>query len=372
MTSSPAVLRHERLFDLALAAVTTVAFVAVALATGVRSPWDAAIPLGLVLGALLLGRRRWPLAVLGLSVIAILVYHLAQWSPAGWIWPLSVAYVTAAAASRVRWVAAIGAAVLVYSAYDAWPIIDTNVVRYVVHVFGEGLLLALLIAAGLAARAAQRSRQNLREAHGRALVAEERLRVAREVHDIVGHAMAIVGIHLNVAAETLQDEPEEAAAALRLAQDVRNKAMADLSHLVEVLRDSPASAEPQPDLAAMDLLLADVGNAGLEVAFDTRGEPGAVPATAAVAVYRIVQEALANTLKHSRATKVAVTIVYGTGAVSVTVVDDGRTGPETVSERHGVSGMRERVTALGGTLTAGQAQEGFTVRAEIPVPDSEL
>jgi hypothetical protein len=147
---APIYVRHfDKLVDLALAAITVVVFVAAALATFVQSPWDGAIQLALVLAVLVLFRRRWPMFVLLLSVAAIVVYHLFSWSPAGWIWPASVAYFTAAATVRVRW-AAVGIAQLVYSAIDARWIIDRNLTRYLIHTVGEGLLLAVLIGAGLA------------------------------------------------------------------------------------------------------------------------------------------------------------------------------------------------------------------------------
>ncbi|MBG0816089.1 hypothetical protein [Planomonospora sp. ID82291] len=153
-----AIRRFARIVDLSLAAVTVVVFVAVALATGVRSPWSAVIPCALFLGAILLLRRRLPIAVLLLSVAAVFAYHFVSWSPAGWIWPVSAAYFTAAATSHVRWVAAIGVAQLVYSAVDARWMLDRNVTRYLIHTLGEGLLLAALVAAGLAYATSLRSR----------------------------------------------------------------------------------------------------------------------------------------------------------------------------------------------------------------------
>ncbi|MER7506678.1 hypothetical protein AB0L05_41150 [Nonomuraea pusilla] len=157
--------RFGTLVDLALAAVTVVMFVAATVATYVQTPWDGAIQLALVLAVLILLRRRWPMAVLLLSVGAIFVYHLSSWSPAGWIWPASVAYFTAAATSRVRWVAAVGAAQLVYSAVDARWIIDRNMERYLIHTVGEGLLLAVLISGGLAHAASLRWRDRLQPCH---------------------------------------------------------------------------------------------------------------------------------------------------------------------------------------------------------------
>ncbi|MCP2344019.1 hypothetical protein [Nonomuraea roseoviolacea] len=148
---APAYVRHfDKLVDLTLAAITVVVFVAAALATFVQSPWDGAIQLALVLAVLMLFRRRWPMLALLLSIAAIFVYHLSSWSPAGWIWPASVVYFTAAATPRVRWAVAIGVAQLIYSAIDARWIIHQNLTRYLIHTVGEGLLLTVVIGAGLA------------------------------------------------------------------------------------------------------------------------------------------------------------------------------------------------------------------------------
>ncbi|MFB4283760.1 MULTISPECIES: sensor histidine kinase [unclassified Nonomuraea] len=368
----PAPVRHfARIVDVALAAATVVFYVAVALAIGIHSPWFGTIPLALFLGALLLVRRRRPMTVLLLSVAGLFVYLLVKGeAPAGWIWPASVAYFTAAATSRVRWVTAVGVAVLAYSAFDFRRVLDLNPTRYVFHVVGEGLLLAILIAAGLTYAAVTRWRERLRETDSRAQAAEERLRVSHEVHDIVAHTLAVVGVQLNVAADALEEDPAAAAAALRLAKDVRNRAMADLRSLITVLRDHPGDTAPQPSLAALGTLVDDARATGLEVIFDERGDPADVPAMPSIAVYRVVQESLANTLKHAAASRAEVTIGYGARSVTVEVVDNGRGSPAEVTEGHGLAGMRERVSALGGTLTAGPVAGGFAVRAGIPVAGS--
>lgn len=371
----PASVRHfARITDITLAALTLVFFVAVALATGVHSPWRGTIPLGLLLGALLLVRRRWPMTVLLLSIGGIFVYHLTgHWSPAGWIWPVAVAYFTAATTPRVRWVLAIGLAQLVYSAVDFRLVLDRNPTWYVFHVAGEGLLLAILIAAGLTYAAAMRWRERLRETDSRAHAAEERLRVSHEVHDVIAHTLAVVGVQLNVAADALEEDPAAAAAALRLAKDVRNRAMADLRSLITVLRDNPADTAPQADLASLDTLIADARAAGLEVTLDEHGDRAAVPAITAIAIHRVVQESLANTLKHAGASKAKVTIGYQPRSITVEITDNGRSVPggADVAEGHGLAGMRERVSALGGALTAGPVPGGgFAVRADIPVAGS--
>ncbi|UBU10252.1 sensor histidine kinase [Nonomuraea gerenzanensis] len=381
---APAPVRHlAGITDVALAVITFVFFVAVALATGIYnrwvgpislSPWDGPIQVGLYLGALLLVRRRRPMTVLLLSVAGMVVYHnvLGMWSPAGWIWPIAVAYFTAATTRHVRWVAVVGVAQLVHSAIDAYPIIDNNVFRYVFHVAGEGLLLAVLIAGGLTYAAAMRWRERLRESDERARVAEERLRVSHEVHDVIAHTLALVGVQLNVAADALDDQdPAAAATALRVAKDVRNRAMTDLRSLIATLRDDSGDTAPQPGLSDVGTLIADARAAGLEVTLDERGDPAAVPAMPAIALYRVVQESLANTLKHAGASRAGVTIDYRPGWVMVEVTDDGR-GATEIIDGHGLAGMRERVSALGGTLTAGPVPGGFAVRAEIPVAGSAV
>jgi len=370
----PASVRHSaRMVDGVLATLTVIGFTIGAIAAGVHSPWQGTIPLALFLGGLLLLRRRRPMTVLLLSIAGIFVYRLTSDFEGGWIWPASVAYFTAAASPRVRWVAVIGVAQLVYSAVDFRWVLDRSTGRFVIHIAGEGLLLAFLLAAGVAYAAAQRWRERLRETDSRARDAEERLRVSREVHDIVAHTLAVVGVHLNVAADTLQEEPAEAAAALRMAQEVRNRAMADLASLIGVLREGPDGTAPQPGLASLGTLIADARAAGLGVIFDERGTPSGVPAVTAVAVYRIVQESLANTLKHSGASRAEVTIGYQPRSVTVEIVDDGRgDSGSAVHEGHGLAGMRERVRALGGALTAGTVPGGFAVRAEIPVAGSAL
>ncbi|GAB3887738.1 hypothetical protein GCM10027612_27060 [Microbispora bryophytorum subsp. camponoti] len=192
------------------------------------------------------------------------------------------------------------------------------------------------------------------------------------MHDIVAHTLAVVGVHLNVAADTLREEPAEAAAALRLAQDVRNRAMKDLNSLIAVLREGPAGTAPQPDVSALGALVADARAAGLDVTLRENGDLSTIPAPASVAIHRIVQEALANTLRHSGATTAQVAVGRHPRSVTVEVTDNGKGAPTGggITDGNGLTGMHERVRTLGGTLTAGPAHQGFTVRAEIPVAGS--
>ena len=213
--------------------------------------------------------------------------------------------------------------------------------------------------------------------------AEERVRIAHELHDLISHTLAVVGVHLNVALDTLESAPDEARDALRLAKDVRGRAMADLRALVEVLRDGSATTTESPtaQLDGLASLIEQVRAAGIDVELQEAGDRSAVPAPVALAGYRIVQEALTNTVRHAGATRAVVALCYEPARVTVTVTDDGtHDGTATTGEPagasptghgptgHGIAGMRERVDALGGLLRVGPAAGGgFTVQATIPV-----
>jgi signal transduction histidine kinase len=175
----------------------------------------------------------------------------------------------------------------------------------------------------------------------------------------------VVGVHLNVALDSFGAEPDAARDAVRLAQDVRGRAMNDLKALVDVLRDG-SPIEPAGGLDGLDRLAAQVREAGLEVTVTETGDRSSVPAPVATAVYRVVQESLTNTVRHAGATRAEVLLRYESVEVTVEVRDDGH-GSGPVIDGHGIPGMRERVAALGGALTAGPGKTGFTVRATIPL-----
>jgi signal transduction histidine kinase len=142
--------------------------------------------------------------------------------------------------------------------------------------------------------------------------------------------------------------------------------MTDLKALVDVLREGDTPAEPAAGLEALERLADQVRGAGLEVSLTEFGERRDVPAPVATAVYRVVQESLTNTVRHAGAGRVAVTLRYAPTSVVVDVQDDGH-GTGALRDGHGIAGMRERVAALGGALTAGPGRTGFGVRAMIPI-----
>jgi len=201
-----------------------------------------------------------------------------------------------------------------------------------------------------------------REIDARRRRAEERVEIARDLHDVVSHTLAVVGVHLNVALDAFDSDPDEARESLRLAQQVRGRAMTDLKSLVGVLREGA----PIDDLDGLERLAEQVRAAGVAVSLNEFGDRSEVPTPVATAVYRVVQESLTNTVRHAGASRVAVTVRYAPASVVVHVQDDGA-GAGTMADGHGISGMRERVAALGGALTAGPGKTGFAVRATIPI-----
>lgn len=355
-------LTRVRVLDLCLALLTTIGLCTGLAAVGAPLGWEGPVSLALFLGGVLLVRRRWPITVLLLSAAAVIAYQGAGLFEGGWIWPLSPALFSAATLASFPAASAIGAVVLAYGTAVQWAGPSAALARGGV----ELLWLALL----LAGASAWRQYRRWQEEHDARLVqleetrlAEQRLQISREVHDVVAHTLAVVGVHLNVAADALDEAPGEARDALRTAMEVRGRAMKDLRAFIGELRD-----EPLPDLASMEELLDRARSAGLAVTYDLSGPVAAVPAAQSLAAYRIVQEAITNTLKHSDARRLIVRLSAGPSLVRVEVADDGA-GPVVFHEGHGLTGMRERVSALGGTLRL-ESGDGFAVRAALPVAGS--
>jgi signal transduction histidine kinase len=196
---------------------------------------------------------------------------------------------------------------------------------------------------------------------------QERLAIARDLHDIVAHNVSVIAVQAEAARAVLATEPERAAQAMEEVADTARTALAELRRMLGVLR-SEQELTPQPGLAAIDDLVASVRRAGMDVRLTRAGALRPVDAVAGLTAYRVVQEALTNVLKHAGPCHTGVDVEVGTGALVVTVTDDGR-GPRALNGGHGLIGMRERVAVLGGRLDAGAGPRGgFCVRAWLPLP----
>src|SRR5262245_38517445 len=197
--------------------------------------------------------------------------------------------------------------------------------------------------------------------------AEERARVARELHDVLAHSLGVVVVQAEAAEEALDRRPDVAAESLRSIQRTGREALVEVRRLVGVLREDDAAREPPRGAAAVPELVRRVSATGLPVELHVHGSVEGLPTAPDLAVYRIVQEALTNVLKHADASRACVVIARGLDEVSIDVTDDGGgSGAPTDGGGNGLRGMRERVAALGGTFSAGPDRGGgFAVHAEL-------
>ncbi len=240
--------------------------------------------------------------------------------------------------------------------------------------------------AEIEARAVQAERS--REEQARREIDAERLRIARELHDVLAHSIATISLQAGVAAHVLHDRPAHAEQALRTIKATSREALRELRGILGVLRQAEESEprSPAPGLGQLDTLLASTIKAGLPTQIVIHGEHRRLPASVDLAAYRIVQESLTNVLRHAGRTQALVWVSYGEQEVTITVEDDGcgassmngragavnggagANGHADVQPGHGILGMRERAHALGGDLEAGPcADGGFRVFARLPI-----
>jgi signal transduction histidine kinase len=214
------------------------------------------------------------------------------------------------------------------------------------------------------AERAERTRDEL----ARRRVLAERVRIARELHDLVAHHMTLVNAQVGVAHHLVRTDPEKAFTALTQVKENSNAALEELRSTVDLLRsDDTDSYEPAPGLDGLEDLADTFRSAGLLVVMTFTGERRRLPSPVELAAYRIIQEALTNSRKHAGTVKTEVTVDYGEDLLAVTVRDHGRAGGKGEGTGHGIIGMRERAGALGGTLGAGPGSDGFVVQAALPL-----
>jgi signal transduction histidine kinase len=368
---------------LVAAGVSTVFFVAELTGRGLPR---GSLALGYALALLhtlpLAARRRFPLPVLATCVASGLAFAALDLPPVF----LGVAILVAVysvAAYGDRWVslaglaaAAVGsAAIQLTPGRFQWPTPVTNTL-----IIGAAWLLGHFAHnyRAYAARLEERTAEleQAREELARRAVTEERLRLARELHDVVAHAMSVIAVQSGVGAHVADTQPQEAAKALAAIEVTSRAALEELRRLLGVLRrDSEPQGDltPVPGLADLDGLLAEVAKAGLAVRLRVEGTPSQLPAGVDLSAYRIVQEALTNVVKHAGPARAQVVVGYRDQDVTVEVTDDGRgvgasTGDGRAMVGHGLIGMRERVAAFGGDLEVGPGPDGgFRVAARLPL-----
>jgi signal transduction histidine kinase len=376
--------RHGPLGDVHLAAA---AFAAL-LASGAYGHEGRGIDLLGVLAAAaatapLLVRRRYPVPVLALTTAGIFaILETLKATEAVALAPMIALYTVAATGPRNRAFRAAGAlaavAVLALAIYSPHPVLHEETVKNLA-------LVALPVALGVGVRDRRRYIAAIHERAERAeatreeealrRVEQERLRIAREVHDVVAHAMVAINVQAGVAAHVIDRRPEAARSALTEIKRVSGAALADLRATLGVLReaDAPAPVRPAQGLDALEELAARVRAAGIDVTIDARLEGEhcpPIPSALEGAAYRIAQEALTNVLRHAGARSATLRVLLGPAALELEILDDGA-GVSAASDGggHGVRGMRERAAAVGGSVDAGPREEGgWRVHARLPMP----
>jgi signal transduction histidine kinase len=244
----------------------------------------------------------------------------------------------------------------------------SNLVFAVVWV--AGFLLGRKFEEGEAARERAERLERDREEQARIAVAEERARIARELHDVVGHSVSVMTVQASGVRRLLRDDQEREREALLIVERTGREALAEMRRMVGVLRrpeEGPALA-PQPSLEHLDRLVEQAREAGLPVDLRVEGAAVELPVGVDLTAYRLVQEGLTNALKHARATRAEVLVNYGDGQIEVVVSDDGKGVGNGDGGGHGLVGMRERVSVYGGELDAGpQPGGGYRLRAKLPL-----
>lgn len=239
-------------------------------------------------------------------------------------------------------------------------------VTIAVFLVGFGLRLSERRAVDAALRAAA-AEAEAEQASLRA-VAEERTRIARELHDILGHSLSVMVVQAGAAAQVVDEDPETARRALEAIRATGSDALAEIRRVVSLLREDRPDLSPQPGITRIPELIEQARADGLQVEYTVDDDAFELSAGRQLVVYRVVQESLTNIRRHTRATAANVSVRCRDGEVLVTVTDDGHTRLDaTATTGHGLLGMRERVALYGGTLETGQEQGGWRVHAVVPV-----
>ncbi|MGW5052643.1 sensor histidine kinase [Actinokineospora sp. NPDC004072] len=372
--------RKQLAVDLGLAMIVLVA-VGTAITANIGGPPAApALPayaFGAVFGALMLVRRRWPVPTLVITAVALLGYYALSYPPIGLAVPVAAALFSAAEHGRLRWAVGTAAALLAISTGVRIGQGDDPAFLLGLEIPTSAALMAAVIALGDGLRSRRGWRAELakqaraadleREREAARRVEQERLRIARDLHDLLAHTVSVISLHTDVARESLRDDPDTAERSLTAARAACGDIGRELRATLHALREADDPVPP-PGLDRLGDLLATATAAGLDARVRTTGRPVPLPAVSDATAYRVVQEALSNVLRHAEATTVRVELDYGEDTVLIRITDDGRGAePGDQAASWGLVGMRERLALLGGDLsTRSRPGEGFVVAARIP------
>ncbi len=385
------------LVDVVAAVLTWLAWAALIASSGSVMPagpgWTAVryLAAGAACASLIF-RWRFPVAALGvaggsIALFSALAGHLGA-RHGGLLAPLVVAltvYTVVATSARRPALAAVGVAVAAMEAgafvaaggSDGTLVVSVPALAAVGWLAAENVRARRAYVQGVVERAAEREREQARRAG-----ADERVRIARELHDVVAHAMSIIAVRSGVARMVLDVRPDEAREALGIIEGTSRQALAEMRLLVGVLRDADArdlqaDRGPAPGLASLPGLVTHINQAGVPVGVHVEGEPRSLAPGVDLSAYRIAQEALTNVVRHAAPATAELTLRYLPGEMVIEVTDNGRAHPQTLPPAragdgagdgagHGIAGMRERAAVYGGKLVAEPTASGFRVLARIP------
>ena len=315
--------------------------------------------------------RTKPVPVLWATVLSTLVYMLMQYAYGPVIFSFVIAVFTAIRTGHrlAGWTAIV--------ALYAGHVLG----RLVLGINGQGIYQILLVGTcfvvlGFVAELFRGQRERVmaaketRREEELRKAGEERLRIAQELHDVVAHHISLINVQASTALHLVDRQPEQAGPALAAIKEASKEALVDLRSIVGILRqpDEAAPRQPVAGLDRLDHLISRTSRAGLEVHAIVHGDPRPLPIGLDRAAFRIIQESLTNVVRHAKATAATVRIQYGEQALVLQVDDDGDSLVGPPKEGNGIIGMRERATALGGTLTASRTPTGgLRITAQLPL-----
>ncbi len=355
--------RHKRLTDLAL---VLFAFASSFGALGHDHRTGVAVLLALPL----LWRRQYPLEVLAaVTIVTAIAVGRYGYNP----FPVGFALFTVAAHLDRRRSLIAGAVTLFILAPALWAdagwshpyvMLGRLLPFAIAWLVGDSIGIRRRYVRELEDKAARLERE--RETEAARAVAEEQARIARELHDVIAHNLSVMVVQAAAANDVFDSRPDRAREALRRVEATGRSALAELRQLLGDVRGNGADFAPQPGLHRLDELVREVREAGLEVVLTIEGTPAMLPQALDLSAYRVVQEALTNTLKHAHASRADVAVRYRDSALELEVRDDG--AGDGGGNGHGLIGMRERVAVFGGSLRAGSAENGgYAVAATFPL-----
>lgn len=342
----------------------------------------------IVSGLAVIGRRRWPIPVLLVTGVASLTYYSLDFRDGpGWLGLFVALYTVAAYGDGRRSLMIAGTGITALTV--GWLIASSDIepraaIGWVFFRIGASVMSAALGESArtrrfIAAEAQQRAElaERTREEEARARVDAERLRIAREVHDTVAHAIAIINVQSGITAHVLDKRPEQVRETLETIKDTSAQALREMRAILGVLRDVDDERKPHPGLDQIDELTAKARDAGLDIKLDMNTPAASVPSAVGSAAYRILQESITNVIRHVGPTRVTVAVHYGSDVLALRVTNAKRPADD-VAFRHehgrngdpgrGILGMQERCHLLGGELTAkALAGGGFEVNARLPL-----